>query len=196
MFTQSFTGNAWDNKGPKGMKFHSDVMRQDLLDRTKGAGNEYSVSNKPASTAALTVFSRGSAWNANPDHDEPYRSDFPTGTGKKAKGIIYEGELNLTRHRTVGLVNELIDSHISKNPNPTQTQITGHVRPLTVDEQQQKLEDMQRALLEEAAFLDRLKNMESEHPLACSWLTGDKDKSMCGGCIRLHWPLCERDNSS
>lgn len=191
----TFTGNAWDNKGPKGMKYHSDVMRQDLIERTKDAGQGYNVSVKPATTNSLVVFKRGEGFNAGPAHDENYRADFPVGEGKKGKGIFYEGDLSISRHRTVGLVNELIESHIQHgDPQATQT-MGGPLRKLTVDEQQAKLEDLQRALLEEAAFLDRLKNMEGEEPLCCEAITGDRDKSACGGCIRFHWPICEIDKN-
>lgn len=192
MGQSNVSGNSWDNRGPKGMKFHSDVMRQDLTQRAKDAGMDYNVSSKPAVTGALTVFKRGEAFNANPGHDEKYGADFPVGEGKGAKGVFYEGELSVARHRTVGLVNELIESH-TQHQNALQTQGSANLRPLTVDEQQQKLEEMQRALLEEAAFLDRLKKLEVEHPLICETCTGDRDKSLLGGCVRIHYPCIEID---
>lgn len=190
--SQTVTGDAWDRKGPRGMRFHSDTMRQDLTERTKHAAMEYQVQNRPSSTAALSKFSRGYAYNDNPNNDKEYRADFYVGDEHKAKGIFYEGELSLARHRTVGLVNELIESHTDAQ-DPTKTQGGTKIRPLTVDEQQQKLEEMQRALLEEAAFLDRLKNMEVDHPLICEGLTGDRDKSILGGCVRVHYPCVEVD---
>ena len=77
-----------------------------------------------------------------PAPDPDYKADVHGGEGKKAKGVFYEGDLSLSRHRTVGLVNELIDSHIHKGAaDPTQTQAGAGMRPLTVDEQQAKLED-------------------------------------------------------
>lgn len=200
---------------PKRMRYFSDLHRTDLVDRTRMTGENYTVSNKPASTTVFKDFSRG-AYRASPEMDGAYDADFEKkprpessafmrmiGLGgpraPEQKGIFYEGDMSLSRHRTVGLVNELIDSHIQEDPNATIAAgaSVGRIgRKLTVEEQQAKLEDLQRALLEEAAVLDKMKFYYQDHPLCCpTWCIGDKDQSCMGGCIKFH-PCCACDEYS
>lgn len=190
------------------MRYFSDLHRTDLVDRTRMTGENYQVSNKPATTLNFKEFTRG-AYRSAPQMDQTYDSDFrstkytewnPFGTSKERinqKGVFYEGDLSLSRHRTVGLVNELIDSHIDPSLGPQNTVAgiaVGSIgRKLTVEEQQAKLEDLQRALLEEAAVLDKMKYYYQDHPNCCpEWLIGDKDKSCMGGCVKFHF-CCEVD---
>lgn len=188
------------------MRYFSDVNRDNLIDRTRTVQENYVVSNRPATTSVYRNFNRG-AYRASPGNDPYYQSDFTEKKSKwwwfgnhektEQKSTMYEGDLSLSRHRTLGLVNELIDSHCADTNDPNATLAAGisvgkqQGRKLTVEEQQGKLEDLQRALLEEAAFLEKLKDYKEDPPSCCpEWCMGDKDRSLLGGCIKCHW-CCE-----
>jgi len=58
---------------------------------------------------------------------------------------------------------------------------------LNISDQENKLVELQHALIEEAKFLERLSAYKPEEKQCCTAYTGQRD-SLCGPCVKLHAP--------
>lgn len=96
-----------------------------------------------------------------------FKPRIPNGTIADTKQVYFGGELFAHRTRNLGLVNELLEDHQQ-----------GGGCNISVVDQQQKVEDLQKAIIEEAAFLERMKDFQVRQKNVCPQLCG---KKACGG---------------
>lgn len=139
-----------DNPAPYETTFQRISKNDHYVDRVKDLSSGFQSKVDPASTLSLAAF----------------RTRNNDGTVSGNSQIYYSGYLHQHRTRHLGIVNELLEEHEKAGEDK-------RMPKLSVVDQQQKIEDLQKALIEEAAFLERMKYYEVEQKNTCPGLCGE-----------------------
>lgn len=139
-----------DNPAPYETTFHRISKNEHFVDRVKDMSSGFQHQVDPATTTTLAAF----------------RTRASDGTVGTRTQHYYQGYLHQHRTRHLGIVNELMVEHARAEKD-------GDVPKLSITDQQQKIEDLQKALIEEAAFLERMKYYEIEPANCCESVCGE-----------------------